>query len=367
MLDQLDTARLGSVAQARAGAREVVWAQRAELTGESFPPAPAGGRDLPGLVIDLDASVVVCHGEKECAAPTFKSRSGSIRCWRSAATPASSSPPRCAAGTRAATPPPTTSPSWQQRALLPDHHRHGTPILVRADPPGCTREFFAHIRIRRDESVSCEFSVGWQSEADRDRHGCEDGVDRRDRRRRRAPRRRRPGRDHPCASRPIADRLPPSGTRLIVRRERPHPAAQLDAFEERDGWRYTAFATDTRYGQLANLDARHRAHAGVEGRIRTAKYTGLDHVPSCSFAINATWLSVVMLALQSDRLDPAPAPARRSREGRAEYAACPLLHVGDRLTRGQRRLWLRIQRTWPWAQDLAAAFTRLAALPVPAG
>jgi len=65
--------------------------------------------------------------------------------------------------------------------------------------------------------------------------------------------------------------VPPSvgrrSKRVIVRRERPHPGAQLDVFEERDGWRYTAFATDTRVGQLAALDARHRAHARVEDRI----------------------------------------------------------------------------------------------------
>jgi Transposase DDE domain group 1 len=42
-----------------------------------------------------------------------------------------------------------------------------------------------------------------------------------------------------------------------------------------------------------------------------------------------------------------------------------LLHVAARLTRGQRRLWLRIQRTWPWARDLAAAFARLATLRIP--
>jgi hypothetical protein len=42
-----------------------------------------------------------------------------------------------------------------------------------------------------------------------------------------------------------------------------------------------------------------------------------------------------------------------------------LLHVAARLTRGQRRLWLRLQRSWPWARELAAAFARLRALPVP--
>ena len=71
----------------------------------------------------------------------------------------------------------------------------------------------------------------------------------------------------------------PDGTRVIVRRERPHPGAQLDLTEERDGWRYTCFATDTHAGQLAFLDARHRAHARVEDRIRTGKGTGLGHFP----------------------------------------------------------------------------------------
>jgi len=54
----------------------VAWAQRSELSGRLFPPAHAAGRELPGLVIDLDASVVVCHSEKEHAAPTFKKTFG---------------------------------------------------------------------------------------------------------------------------------------------------------------------------------------------------------------------------------------------------------------------------------------------------
>ncbi len=112
---------------------------------------------------------------------------------------------------------------------------------------------------------------------------------------------------------------------------------------------------------------RHRAHARVEDRIRCAKDTGLDHFPSRSFALNQAWLSVVMLAvdliawtqhlLLSGDLAKAEPKALRYR----------LLHVAARLTHGQRRLWLRIQRSWPWAHDLAAAFARLTTLPVPAG
>ncbi len=89
----------------------------------------------------------------------------------------------------------------------------------------------------------------------------------------------------------------PTGTRVIVRRERPHSGAQLDAFEERDGWRYTTFATDTERGQLAALDARHRAHAWVEDRIHCAKDAGLRHFPPRAFAINTAWLTTVMLAV----------------------------------------------------------------------
>jgi hypothetical protein len=159
----------------------------------------------------------------------------------------------------------------------------------------------------------------------------------------------------------------PAGTRVIVRRERPHPGAQLDAFEERDGWRYTAFATDTPFGQLAQLDARHRAHARVEDRIRCAKDTGLDHFPSRSFAINTAWLTVVMLAV--DLIAATQHLLLHGHLAKAEPKTLRyrLLHVAARMTRGQRRLWLRIQRSWPWAHDLAAAFARFATLPVPLG
>jgi hypothetical protein len=98
----------------------------------------------------------------------------------------------------------------------------------------------------------------------------------------------------------------PKDMRVIVRRERPHPGAQLSLFEEADGYRYQLFATNTptqpqvgrsaRLGQIAFLEARHRAHARVEDCIRNAKNTGLGHLPSASFQINQAWLLVAGIA-----------------------------------------------------------------------
>lgn len=65
----------------------------------------------------------------------------------------------------------------------------------------------------------------------------------------------------------------PPGARLIVRKERPHPGAQL-RFTDADGHRFTAFLTNTAGGQLADLELRHRRHARVEDRIRCGKDQG---------------------------------------------------------------------------------------------
>jgi len=72
VLDAIGTPELAAIHRARAAARGLVWAQRAEITESACPPARAGDRQLTGLVIDLDVTIMVCHSNKEQTAPTFK-------------------------------------------------------------------------------------------------------------------------------------------------------------------------------------------------------------------------------------------------------------------------------------------------------
>jgi hypothetical protein len=156
----------------------------------------------------------------------------------------------------------------------------------------------------------------------------------------------------------------PERSRVIVRRERPHPGAQL-SFTDVDGHRFQATLTDLA-GDPVELERMHRARANAEDRVRAAKQTGLDNLPFREFALNAIWVELSMIAqdlsvwTQALCLD-------------GELATCEpktlryrLLHTAGRLAFHARRATLRLQATWPWARQLAAAFTRLQALPPPA-
>jgi hypothetical protein len=368
LLDRLDERLLGEVASARAAARETVWAQRAEATGAVVPPAVAAGRGLPGLVIDLDATVVIAHSDKQQAAPTYKHTYG----FHPMLATLDNTGEFLAAMLRPGNAGANTAADHiavldAALAQLPDAHRHGDPILVRADTAGSSKAFLAHVVSLREQGVDVEFSIGWRTDRLHEviratpKQAWTTAID---------------TDGEPVDSAQVAELtglIPaamladyPTGMRVIVRRERPHPGAQLNLFEERDGWRYTAFATTTGIGQLAHLDARHRAHARVEDRIRIAKDTGLGRFPSHRFAINSAWLTAVMIAtdltawaqtmLLHDTIHAKAEP---------KTLRYRLLHVAARITRGQRRIWLRLDRTWRWAIDLARAFARCASLPQP--
>lgn len=158
----------------------------------------------------------------------------------------------------------------------------------------------------------------------------------------------------------------PERSRLIVRRERPHPGAQL-SFTDHDGYRFQAILTDQGDQDIAVLECRHRQRAHVEDRVRDDKDTGLAKLPFKEFALNHVWLEIVLLThdlivwTQALLLD---GELTKAEPKRLRYR---LLHVAGRLAFSGRRAKLHLQNSWPWASELAAAFARLKALPAPAG
>jgi hypothetical protein len=151
------------------------------------------------------------------------------------------------------------------------------------------------------------------------------------------------------------------GVRLIVRRERPHPGAQL-SFTDHDGYRFQAILTDQTDENITEIERRHRQHAHVEDRIRDDKDTGLSKFPFKEFALNEVWLEIVMLAhdlivwTQALALDGELAKAEPKR---LRYQ---LFHVAGKLAFSGRRAKLRLDHDWPWVAELTAAFRKLETL-----
>ena len=157
----------------------------------------------------------------------------------------------------------------------------------------------------------------------------------------------------------------PSRTRVLVRRERAHPGAQL-TFSDVDGHRFQAILTDQPGHDLAAIERDHRARASVEDHIRNDKDTGMRNLPFRDFEHNRVWLELVRLAhdliVWTQRL-LLTGELARCEPKRLRYR---LLHVAARLAFHARTATLRLQATWRWAGELAVAFARLKALPAPA-
>jgi hypothetical protein len=369
VLDSVDDPALDELKRARAVARERAWMLRAEA-GRAVPTVRCGGVAVPGLVIDFDGSLVSCHSEKQGAAPNFKHGYGyhPLLVWLDNTSEALAGMlrPGNAGSNTAADHIRLTDEAISQ---IPDAELHDQPILVRCDGAGATKEWLTHLRRYRDaQGLDLRFSVGftvtnqvkdaiavlpesvWTCAIDatgKPRPVDESGL--------------------PVAQ--VAELtllLPglttagwPRGMRVLVRRERPHPGAKISVFEAHDGWRYQCVATDTLREQLPFLEARHRAHARVEDRVKAIKQTGMGRFPSREFAINAVWLQLALTAAdliawtQTILLDGALAAAEPKK---LRYQ---IFHAAARIVRGQRQTRIKIDTSWPWATQLAAAFTRL--------
>lgn len=339
---------VAAIRAARAAARERSWGLRS--------PVLADGP----LVVDLDATLVGAHSDKEGATPTFKRGfgfhpmlafvdhgaggtgeplAGMLREGRAGANDAADQIAVLDAAL----------------AQLPDQVR--SRVLVRGDTGAGVHAFVHHI-----DNLGLEYSVGV--------YGRQPILDALDALPRQAWKRALDADGQPRDGAQVAELtrwLPetftgwPPRMRVIARRERPHPGAQL-RITDHDGWRITCFATNTEGGRLADLEVRHRLRARAEDRIRNLKDTGMTNLPLQAFAKNQIWLELSQLASElltwTQLLAWTDQPARLWEPKRLRLR---ILTVAGRVITSARRRILRLSSRWPWADLITSGHTRLAA------
>jgi hypothetical protein len=364
-----------AISSARAAARERVW----QLAGAPIQR----GR----VVIDLDATLVLAHSDKQDATRTWKKTfgfhpllgfvdHGGMDHHGGGGEPVAEllRPGKAGSNTAADHIVVLNAALAQIPEPLRRPDEHGrVKVLVRTDAGGATKEFAGHLA-----STGVEFSIG-ASFAHLDIPSALASLPKKawtPAYQARKPRAAEHGmqiepRDGAWVAEAtaLADLTGwPAGTRLILRKERPHPGAQLRTTDA-DGMRITGFLTNTPHGgpagQLADLELRHRRHARVEDRIRAAKDAGLRNLPFHDTAQNRIWVAISALAQDllawCARLAlSAPAASYEPKRLRLR-----LLAVAGRLVRTARRRVLHIDPDWPWANAITTAHARLAALPAP--
>ena len=367
-LDEVTAGKRKKIQVARARTRRHVWSR---LPG-GVPASTCAGRNLGStIVLDVDATIVVTHSEKENTAPTYKRTFGyhpiGVWCDNTEEFLAASLRPGNAGSNTASD---HIDVLGQAIAQIPAARRRD--LLIRSDGAGASHDLLNWVTDQnRVRGRRVEYSVGFSVTAPIRRAiaiAPEEAW---------GPALNQSGEIRDGAEvAELTGILPPKmlakwpeGMRVIVRRERPHPGAQLSMFEEIDGWRYQAFVTNTATGQLHFLEARHRAHARVEDRIRHAKDTGLGRLPSREFALNQAWLVAVMIAADLvawTRMLACNGAAAVLASCEPKALRYRFLHVAARLTRSGRRRRVKIPETWPWATAIEAVFQTIAAIPKPA-
>jgi hypothetical protein len=358
-LDEAMPAALKRVEQARARTRRHVWGLLPTL-----PVSRVAGADLGGtVVLDVDATLVTAHSEKEQAKATFKGGFGfhplGVWCDNTTELLAVTLRPGNAGSNHAG-----DHIDVLTRAIAQVPAAYRRQLLVRVDGAGATHELLDWLT-GQSQIRGLDYSVGFSTKntaltsaiTTLPKRAWTPAVT---------------ADGEPRDSADVAEvtglldlRRWPAGMRVILRRERPHPGAQLSLLEEADGWRYQAFATNTATGQLAFLEARHRAHARVEDRIKAAKDTGLGRFPSREFKINQTWLQLVAIAADLTAWLRLLALSGDLATAEPKLLRFKMLHVPARLVRGGRRRQLRLPRHWPWAGQILNAFYRIMIIPAP--
>ena len=340
-------AAIDAINAARAGVR----AAAARLPGGALPLS--GGR----LIVDIDATLVDCHSEREWAAPAFKRGFGfhPILAFADHG-PAGTGTPLAAilrpgnAGSNTA----ADHVAVLAAALAQLDPAQRATVLVRADSAGGTKEFTAHLA-----GAGLAYSVGFAGylpylKAAIDAVPADAWV---------------PALDRDGSPRDgawVADitglldlRTWPDAMRVIARKERPHPGAQL-TLTDIDGHRVTCLATSDTSDDIAAIEARHRQRARCEDRIRDAKDTGLDRMPYADAASNAIWLHIVLLAMDLTTWAQRLALTGAWRLARPRTLRIRLFATAARYVTAARRRIVDLDPDWPWARDLHDALRHLA-------
>jgi Transposase DDE domain group 1 len=342
-LDAVDTITLERIKVARAQARAKAW---------------TAGADPGFYVIDIDATLVGAHSEKEQAAPTYKRGFGfhPLLAYLDATGEALAGvlrPGNAGSGTA------TDHVAVLDDALaqLPIDPAE-VEVIARADSAGWSHVFVEHCRSRR-----VRFVIGHQLTVDIAKVLVDvperawqpalsaDGAELR---------------EHAEVVE-ITDLVDlsgwPQGCRMIARREDPHPGAQL-TFTDIDGHRYQVFVTDLADPDIAYLEALYRGRGRAERQICDTKATGLTNLPSHSFTINTAWLQLTLVAhdlLAWTRLLTLDSDLASAEPKRLRYC---LFHTAGHIITTARQRLCHLSATWPWTSDLVAAFTRLHTLPL---
>ncbi|HEY8656747.1 MAG TPA: IS1380 family transposase [Candidatus Limnocylindria bacterium] len=337
-LDAIDAAALARIAAARAQARRRAW---------------AAGMDPGFYVIDIDGTLVGADSDKEQAAPNYKHGFGFYPLMafldRTGEPLAALLRPGNAGSGTAADHIAILDLALAQLPVDP----HSREVIARTDSAGLSHEFLSSCRER-----GVRFVVGhaltaeiakvvvavpesrWISAISADGTDLREGAEVTE----------------------VTDLVDlagwPEGTRMIARREEPHPGAQL-TFSDLDGRRYQVFLTDHPEQDVPFLEALYRGRGRCECAIRDSKDTGLANLPSAEFAINQAWCALVLVA--GDLLAWIKGICLRGELARAEPKRLrfALLHAAGLIVRSARRITLRIAAGWAWADDLVAAFGRL--------
>ena len=351
-IDSVDADRLGAIRRARATARARAWELGLDPVRSSGP-----------LILDFDSTLLHLHSEKHGAGPTYKGGFGfsPLACFADATNEALAMLLR---------PGNASAHSGDDHvavldlalAQLPVKPRgldpvDGVAMLARADAGGMSHTFIDALVERGMEfSITAELRQPFRlailalSPEDWTEAITADGDI-------------REGAQVAELTAHMDLSHWPVDTRAIVRREEPHPGAQFRLFDP-EGWRHQVFITNSADADITYLEARHRGHARVEDRIRCAKDSGLRNLPFIDFDNNACWVELVCLAQDIVAFTQGLALSGEMASAEPKRLRYALLHSAGRVTTTARTTTLHLQREWPWAPQLVAAFQRLRSLPL---